>query len=76
MVVSGKICVFKRLGNIIMVEKEEYLFPKLHTARYGQGHRSRPLFLPKYLKLESPDKRLMGKAQEKVYHSSNFPKNR
>ncbi|MHC4125395.1 MAG: hypothetical protein ACYSRR_02940 [Planctomycetota bacterium] len=59
-----------------MVEKEEYLFPKLHTARYGQGHRSRPLFLPKYLKLESPDKRLMGKAQEKVYHSSNFPKNR
>ena len=50
-----------------MAKKEEYLFPKLNTARYGEKRRQRPLFLPKYLENESRDNRLKGEAQEKAY---------
>ena len=50
-----------------MTKKEEYLFPKLDTARYGQGRCSRPLFLPRYLNLESRDQRLRGSTQERAH---------
>ena len=50
-----------------MAGKEDYLFPKIDTARYGDHRRKRPLFIPNYLKIESQDKRLKGEGQEKAY---------
>ena len=52
-----------------MAGKEDNLFPKIDTARYGDHRRKRPLFIPNYLKIESQDKRLKGEAQEKAYET-------
>ena len=52
-----------------MARKEDNLFPKIDTARYGDNRRKRPLFIPNYLKIESQDKRLKGEAQEKAYET-------
>lgn len=52
-----------------MAGKEDNLFPKIDTARYGDNRRKRPLFIPNYLKIESQDKRLKGEAQEKAYET-------
>ena len=50
-----------------MAGKEDYLFPKINTARYGENRRARPLFLPNYLKEDSLDNRLKSKAQDNAY---------
>ena len=40
-----------------MAAKQEGLFPELKKARYGESRRTRPLFLPNYLKADSRDNR-------------------
>jgi type I restriction-modification system DNA methylase subunit len=50
-----------------MVPKSEPLFPELNTARFGDNHRKRPLFLPNYLTAESRDNRLKAKAQDNAH---------
>ena len=50
-----------------MAMKQESLFPKLNKARYGESRRTRPLFLPNYLKADSADNRLKGEAQDKAH---------
>jgi len=50
-----------------MAAKQENLFPKLNKARYGESRRTRPLFLPNYLKADSHDNRLKGGAQDKAH---------
>jgi len=50
-----------------MTVKGEGLFPELNPARYGENRRARPLFLPNYLKADSRDNRLKGKAQDNAY---------
>lgn len=51
-----------------MAEKHEnLLFPELNKARYGETKCLRSLFLAKYLKQESFDKRLENEAQKKAF---------
>ena len=45
----------------------EVLFRELDGARYGENHRRRRLFLPKYLEHTADDERLRGKAADKAY---------
>ena len=50
-----------------MPAKGEHLFPELNKARYGEARRSRPLFLPNYLRTESNNNLLKGKNYEHAY---------
>jgi len=50
-----------------MAAKQDPLFRELNPARYGENRRARPLFLPNYLKADSRDNRLRGKAQDNAY---------
>jgi hypothetical protein len=47
--------------------KGEHLFPEFNRARYGEGRRTRPLFLPNLLLEESRNKALEGKEQNRAY---------
>lgn len=50
-----------------MPAKGEHLFPELNKARYGEDRRSRPLFLPNYLRTESRSNLLKGKNYEHAH---------
>ncbi len=50
-----------------MTPKGEHLFPELNKARYGEGRRLRPLFLPGLLQDGGSDKRLKGAEQDRAY---------
>jgi hypothetical protein len=47
--------------------KGEHLFPELNKARYGEGRRLHPLFLPNLLLEESRQKKLEGKEQDHAH---------
>jgi len=48
-----------------MTPKGEHLFPELNKARYGEGRRTRPLFLPNLL--QEPQKILEGPGQNQAF---------
>lgn len=49
----------------VMTPKGEHLFPEMNKARYGEGRRTRPLFLPNLL--QEPQKFLEGPNQNQAY---------
>jgi hypothetical protein len=50
-----------------MTPKGEHLFTEMNKARYGEGRRTRPLFLPNLLQQESLYKSLEGKEHDHAY---------